>query len=360
MLIKIRKVLGVSSLQEQLNEYKDIEKAEKENVTFREVLANEQYSQLIAFNSRHSLNDIEKAHIEKRYKDFQREHKKEFKKAFNQFKDLQKRKKSLFNDSELRKAVVLDKYINSVELIRRSVLSEQEQQDLIKRLTKKIIKANSGYYSDTTSNKKGGIVGFPYGHKNIIHNESEEEKADKEIDKSGHAPEQKQAAKEKIRKVMQEFRDGTLKDSEGKRITSSNQALAVALSEAGINDINKANKYIHNESEDKKNDIDKQKTANKEEIKTSIHDWARKSTESQLVEATKSGDEDHRVIAHRELERRKQEEHPKQENKEEETTKQLETKKETTPEEMLTFLSKIINIDALKALLNTKELNEKR
>ena len=41
--------------------------------------------------------------------------------------------------------------------------------------------------------------------------------------------------KEKVGYVMKEFRDGKLKSSSGKKVTDRNQAMAIAMSEAGIN-----------------------------------------------------------------------------------------------------------------------------
>jgi hypothetical protein len=38
----------------------------------------------------------------------------------------------------------------------------------------------------------------------------------------------------KIRKVLREFKAGTLKSSSGEKVTSERQALAIALSEAGM------------------------------------------------------------------------------------------------------------------------------
>lgn len=40
--------------------------------------------------------------------------------------------------------------------------------------------------------------------------------------------------KKKIHKVMSEFKDKTLKSSSGKKVTSRKQALAIAMSEAGM------------------------------------------------------------------------------------------------------------------------------
>ena len=40
--------------------------------------------------------------------------------------------------------------------------------------------------------------------------------------------------KEKVSYVMKEFKDGKLKSSSGKKVTDRNQAMAIALSEAGI------------------------------------------------------------------------------------------------------------------------------
>lgn len=41
--------------------------------------------------------------------------------------------------------------------------------------------------------------------------------------------------KEKVGYVMKEFKDGRLKSSSGKKVTDRNQAMAIAMSEAGIN-----------------------------------------------------------------------------------------------------------------------------
>tara|TARA_R100001377_G_scaffold5989_1_gene3326 strand:- start:1549 stop:1755 length:207 start_codon:yes stop_codon:yes gene_type:complete len=41
--------------------------------------------------------------------------------------------------------------------------------------------------------------------------------------------------KEKVGYVMSEFKNGTLKSSSGKKVTDRNQAMAIAMSEAGIN-----------------------------------------------------------------------------------------------------------------------------
>lgn len=40
--------------------------------------------------------------------------------------------------------------------------------------------------------------------------------------------------REKVRKVMREFNRGTLKSSSGQRVMSRDQAIAIAMSEAGI------------------------------------------------------------------------------------------------------------------------------
>lgn len=40
----------------------------------------------------------------------------------------------------------------------------------------------------------------------------------------------------KIRKVLSEFRSGRLRSSSGQRVTSRGQAIAIALSEAGVSE----------------------------------------------------------------------------------------------------------------------------
>jgi len=44
----------------------------------------------------------------------------------------------------------------------------------------------------------------------------------------------KGVGKEKVGKVMKEFKSGTLKSSSGKKVTNPKQAMAIALSEAGM------------------------------------------------------------------------------------------------------------------------------
>jgi hypothetical protein len=51
---------------------------------------------------------------------------------------------------------------------------------------------------------------------------------------------QKQA---KVRKVMREFKAGTLKGSDGKPITNRQQAIAIAMSEAGMAKKDKSDAY---------------------------------------------------------------------------------------------------------------------
>jgi hypothetical protein len=45
-------------------------------------------------------------------------------------------------------------------------------------------------------------------------------------------PKYSKAAREKVKKVMQEKKKGTLKSSSGKKVTSRKQAIAIGLSEA--------------------------------------------------------------------------------------------------------------------------------
>ena len=130
LFTQLRKILGVTTLQEQLYEFYDIEKSEQENIAFREILAEEQTSNLLAYNNRHSLSELEKAHIEDRYNSFLKDHKKEVKKAYSQFQDLEKRKKALLNDSKIQKALLLNKYTDAIQTIRKSNLSDEKQKDL--------------------------------------------------------------------------------------------------------------------------------------------------------------------------------------------------------------------------------------
>ena len=48
-------------------------------------------------------------------------------------------------------------------------------------------------------------------------------------------PKTKEGEKRKVRKVMREFKEGTLRTSSGKKVKSRSQGIAIALSEAGKN-----------------------------------------------------------------------------------------------------------------------------
>jgi hypothetical protein len=44
----------------------------------------------------------------------------------------------------------------------------------------------------------------------------------------------KRAGAKKVRKVLHEFKEGTLKSSSGQKVTDRKQAIAIGLSEAGL------------------------------------------------------------------------------------------------------------------------------
>jgi hypothetical protein len=56
-------------------------------------------------------------------------------------------------------------------------------------------------------------------------------------------PKTKKAKQAKIAKVMREFKAGTLKGSDKKAITNRKQAIAIALSEAGMSMQGKSDEY---------------------------------------------------------------------------------------------------------------------
>jgi len=58
------------------------------------------------------------------------------------------------------------------------------------------------------------------------------------------APKSQKAKQAKIAKVMREFKAGTLKGSDKKPVTNRKQAIAIALSEAGMSMKGKSDAYI--------------------------------------------------------------------------------------------------------------------
>lgn len=58
------------------------------------------------------------------------------------------------------------------------------------------------------------------------------------------APKTKKGKQAKIAKVMREFKAGTLKGSDKKPVTNRKQAIAIALSEAGMSMKDKSDAYI--------------------------------------------------------------------------------------------------------------------
>ena len=57
-------------------------------------------------------------------------------------------------------------------------------------------------------------------------------------------PKSKKAKQAKLAKVMREFKAGTLKGSDGKPITNRKQAIAIAMSEAGMSMKGKSDAYV--------------------------------------------------------------------------------------------------------------------
>jgi hypothetical protein len=56
-------------------------------------------------------------------------------------------------------------------------------------------------------------------------------------------PKGKKAKQAKIRRVLKEFKNGTLKSSSGEKITDRRRAIAIALSEAGMSMQGKSDAY---------------------------------------------------------------------------------------------------------------------
>ena len=61
--------------------------------------------------------------------------------------------------------------------------------------------------------------------------------------KDAAAPKSKKAQQAKIKKVLKEFKAGTLKSSSGEKITDRGRAIAIALSEAGMSMQGKSDAY---------------------------------------------------------------------------------------------------------------------
>lgn len=144
LLSKLRKVFGMQTVQELQNELSDILKAESDNMAMRESLAEMYSEQQNAMNARHNFDIETAARVTERYNEFMIDYVPEFKKAKTQFEDIGLKKEKL--------------------------------QD-------RINKAKSGHFKDNDTNRKKGIVGMPYGHKNMVHVETREENVGKDLTK---------------------------------------------------------------------------------------------------------------------------------------------------------------------------------
>ncbi len=168
----------------------------------------------------------------------------------------------------------------------------------------------------------------------------------------------KSKKREKVNKVMSEFENGTLKDSNGKVITNKEQALAIAISEAdlvkGFDNIieksrsgtysdtpeNKRLKRVGQKYGSKKADEPSEPKDNKKEETPSepqkmtpeeLTEQAKNTSVGALESAIKeSSDPEVRQAAHAELQRREKEEHPQEEKEAFGEPKKEEVKPETT------------------------------
>ncbi len=167
---------------------------------------------------------------------------------------------------------------------------------------------------------------------------------------------------DKFKKVMEEFSNGTLHSSSGEKVTDKDQAIAIAYSESGLEKaeetiedfiekgqraeigeirtwsnikmqktaqgwvpVKKDGPMSKEENGGKMSSVEKQEQK-KEYSEKELEEFARKTSESDLKQAASGEDEQLRIVAKKELERRKAEENPA---KKDEPVKETKENKDT-------------------------------
>ena len=241
MIDALKKLLGRYTLADKTKEYDAILKAEQENISTLDILAEEYTTRQAAFDERNKFDVGEKLSIENRYFDFMKGYIEDIKKERKNYDNISKRKETVLKDPELIKSIYLGKLYTTIEKIQNSALEKAHKGALITSLlTETIKKSKSGFYKDNLSNKKDGVAGMSYGVKNIKAKKDKivgglaDKKSPKEIAQD-HIWEDKDYYN-KLKKIEKAFKMGLISEDVYDKVKKKVEG-----------DIEKSNKYIRRE-----------------------------------------------------------------------------------------------------------------
>src|SRR6056297_2960055 len=201
----LKKIFGVYNIKDKINDYNDIVKSEQESKNTLDALAEEYTIRQAAYDQRNNFDAQERKSIEKRYDSFMKGYISELSKERKKLHKTKEKREKLFKDTELSKAIWTDKIFTALEKVQKSGLNKAHKDKLCSDILKESIKKGRvGFYKNNYSNRRQGVVGMGYGTKHIKGGEVKEDIEKKEP-----------TGKEKVEKVMREFKEGTLKDSHG-------------------------------------------------------------------------------------------------------------------------------------------------
>jgi hypothetical protein len=256
MLDKIRSVLGFDSIEEKVERALNLEKSIQDNKDKAMELAENFLPKIndlekaielrgIAYKARKSeLDKLDDLALKGRYEDKLAIIKSEYYTEIGELRksniSLKKKLSSLINKKGVADAVTLFKYKDSLEKGFNSVLEAFEKGMIDEKIFSKAFVTYKGKMSEEIEVKEQGIL-----EKALSTNQISLDFFEKAL---------KSAKEKKVEKVMKEFKEGKLKSSSGEKVTSKEQAIAIAMSEAGMS-----------KSEDEKdNNLDKGKEKEEE------------------------------------------------------------------------------------------------
>lgn len=241
MLELVKKILNFNNLQKSISNALELENSIKENRAKANELAEEYLPIIDKLKTHTKALDIASTLTKSEFKQVEYitlldKHKDKLKKAEDEYyteigkltkenKDLTSKLSRLMNKEEIKKGITLIKYKNGLEEAFNTISDKFEEGLVPVELFSKSLVDFSYKFNDLESTDIENIEGFEGIFKSFYEGNMSLEFFEKAV---------KAAQETKVGKVMKEFKEGTLKTKDGKKVTSRQQAIAIAMSEAGL------------------------------------------------------------------------------------------------------------------------------